>query len=382
MEPAKNILICPLEWGLGHAARMIPLATRLMNRNCRVFIGAGEKHIALIRAELPGLTFIRFPGFSPSYSKYLPQYFAMLLKSPVLLFHIIREHRLLNRILKENKIDIVISDNRFGLWNSNVTCVYVTHILRIPLPPPWKIFEHIGILLHRMVIKKYDYCMIPDLPGELNLSGKLSHDLRLTENVRYTGLLSRFDKETAGTGKFSFRHNSVVLSGPEPQRSIMKAKLVKALHNCETPTVILEGNPEKAGSETRTGNIIFHSHLKTAEMKELLTTSNIIISRSGYTTIMDLVFLNRSGLLIPTPGQTEQEYLAEYLSARGWFKTLTQKRIDENIGLEPHLPSWPSGLIGESKVLLDKFLDELLEENQEKSSRNKAQGTAIPNLPG
>lgn len=345
---------------------MIPLAAELMNRNCRVFIGAGEKHIALIKAELPGLTCIHFPGFSPSYSKHLPQYFAMLLKSPVLLFHIIREHRRLNKIIKDHGIDIVISDNRFGLWNRNVISVYVTHILRIPLPRPLKIFERIGVLLHRMVIKKYDYCMIPDLPGDLNLSGRLSHDLRLPENVRYAGLLSRFDKETVVTGRFSFPHNAIVLSGPEPQRSIMKTKLINALHNCKTPAIVLEGKPEKEEEENRKGNIIFYSHLKAAEMREMLLTSDVIISRSGYTTIMDLVFLNRSGLLIPTPGQTEQEYLAEHLSAQGWFDTISQKKINGNIRLLPHPPSWPGGLIEESKLLRDKFLDEMLEKNKEK----------------
>lgn len=367
MDPEKNILICPLEWGMGHAARMIPLARKLMARNCRVFIGAGEKHAALFRAELPGLTIIHFPGFSPSYSRHLPQYFAMLLKSPILLFHIIREHQRLNKIITDNKIDIVISDNRFGLWNRNITCVYVTHLLRIPLPRYLKIFERIGILLHRSVIKNYDYCMIPDLPGELNLSGRLSHDLSLPANARFTGLLSRFDEKANGTGKFAFPHNTVVLSGPEPQRGIMKDKLIKALQKNEIPTVILEGNPEKS-EETRIGNIIFHSHLIASEMRELLTTSNVIISRSGYTTIMDLAYLNLSGLLIPTPGQTEQEYLAEHLSARGWIGTINQEDIGTSIILSPHSAAWPTALTEESKMLTDNFLDELLEKKQEKGS--------------
>lgn len=345
---------------------MIPLARKLMARNCNVFIGAGEKHSALIRAELPGLTFINFPGFSPSYSRYLPQYLAMLLKSPVLLIHIIMENHRLKKIIEDHNIDIVISDNRFGLWNRNITSVYVTHILRIPLPRPWKIFERIGILLHRTVINKFDYCMIPDLPGELNLSGKLSHEVSMPKNVRYAGLLSRFDKASTGKAKFNFPHNSVVLSGPEPQRAIMKNRLIKALQESEIPTIFLEGNPDKPNQESRAGNIIFHSHLAADEMRDLLTTSNAIISRSGYTTIMDLVYLDLSGLLIPTPGQTEQEYLAGHLSAKGWFDTITQKKIGRKINLSHHTASWPSGLIEESRMLMDNFLDELLEKKQEK----------------
>lgn len=349
---------------------MIPVAARLRDRNCRVFIGTGEKHAALFRAELKGLSFIDFRGFSPGYSKYFPQYFIMLLKSPLLLFHIIKEHRTLRKIVRDYDIDIVISDNRFGCWNNAVTSVYVTHILRIPLPAPWKIFEKAGVLLHRWIINRYDYCMIPDLPGIDNLSGMLSHNLKLPANVRYTGIMSRFENASGSAGRFDFPHNTVILSGPEPQRSILRQKLISALKHFKTVTVILEGRPDK---KERPGNkedvkIRSYSHLSVPDMSELLRTSGCIMSRSGYTTIMDLVFLNCTGLLIPTPGQTEQEYLADYLSGKGWFDSIKQKEIDENIILTSRPPVWPMSITGESKMLLDSFLIELLQKHQEKSS--------------
>ena len=187
--------------------------------------------MSLFRNELPGLSYIKFTGFKPGYSRFLPQYLVLLLKTPLLLYHIILEHFRLKRIIREHAIDIVISDNRFGLWNRKITTAYVTHMPLIPLPKPIKFLEFFGILLHRAVIKKYSLCFIPDLPGELNVSGRLSHGIKLPDNVRYTGILSRFNTTWPATQEnpIKFQHNTVILSGPEPQREILKQKLAGLL---------------------------------------------------------------------------------------------------------------------------------------------------------
>ncbi|HLP72783.1 MAG TPA: glycosyltransferase [Bacteroidales bacterium] len=369
----KNILICPLEWGLGHAARMIPLASKLLECGNNVFIGSGEKHLALFRAELEGLKYIDFTGFSPKYSRIFPQYFIMLLKTPMLLYHIIREHRKLQRIISDYSIDIVISDNRFGLWSNRITSVYVTHMPLIPLPRPWKLFERIGVLLHSYIIKKYTYCCIPDIEGELNLSGNLSHGMQLAPNARYIGILSRFCMDY-GTGKnqFGFQHNTVILSGPEPQRSILKKKISDIYREKLPLTIILEGKPGDKEENKQEGNLICCSHLPAAEMKQLLKTSELIISRSGYTTIMDLACIGSGALLIPTPGQTEQEYLADYLSDKGWFTMIRQNEIDNILPMRK-LNEIPSiSIKEESNKLLDKFLRELLQEEHEEGKKNES----------
>jgi hypothetical protein len=360
-KPA-NILICPLEWGLGHAARMIPLAKRLHEMNNNIFIGSGEKHLALFSAEMDGIKRIFFPGFRPVYSRYLPQYLVMLFQTPRLLYHIIREHSGLKKIIKEHSIDIIISDNRFGLWNKNINCVYVTHMPLIPLPKGLKFLEFTGVFLHRFIIKKYNYCYIPDLPGEVNLSGRLSHSIRLPDNIRFIGILSRFNSPGLVRKHVRpvFPHNTVILSGPEPQRGLLKQRLVRLLKEKNPVTVILEGNPGKSGERTDAGNIICISHLPASEMKKMVTGSELIIARSGYTSIMDLVSLNCTALLVPTPGQTEQEYLAEYLSGKGWFDTVTQRGLNEEVKMRSDCPAFPSSLIEESRMLLNKALEELL----------------------
>ncbi len=364
-----NILICPLEWGLGHAARMIPVARELQKMNFNIFIGSGEQHLSLFRTELPGLNYIDFGGFKPAYSRHLPQHIAMFFKIPLLLYHIIIEHRRLKNIIRDYKIDIIISDNRFGLWNSDITSVYVTHMPRIPFPKPFRFLEFTGVLLHRLVIKKYSFCFIPDLPGEENLSGRLSHGLKLPENVRFTGILSRFISVTATRGepKDLSRHNTIILSGPEPQRTIIKQKLTGLLKDIEAVSVILEGKPGQNKDIVRSENIIYYNHLPSPEMKDMLIQSENIICRSGYTTIMDLVSLNCSALLIPTPGQTEQEYLAKYLSDKGWFSFIPQKKIKKGITLPlKHDIRASSEIVYKSKVLLKAALDELSDNHHKK----------------
>jgi hypothetical protein len=346
---------------------MIPVAARLLEMGHKVVIGSGEDHIEFFRSEIPGIKCISFPGFKPSYSGILPQWLALLFKTPRLIYHSIREHCVLKGIIRDNNIDIVISDNRLGLWNRKIKSVYFTHLLRIPFPKPFRLVEFTGVLLHREIIKRYDYCYIPDLPGELNISGRLSHGLRLPGNARYIGILSRFSY-LSGTGNgapVKGRYNCVILSGPEPQRTILKRKLLPFLSYREPVTVFLEGKPGKEASVSSNDKIIFLNHLVAPEMKELITGSQSIITRSGYTTIMELISLGCSALLIPTPGQTEQEYLASCLAEKEWFKVLAQKKISSDLTFASVKPSWPEEINTQSKALFDKELGELLSDKDQ-----------------
>jgi predicted glycosyltransferase len=362
LNKSYNILICPLEWGLGHAARMVPLARVLREMNHNIIIGSGEEHISFFRNEMPGTTCIDFRGFKPVYSGIFPQYLTLLLKTPIILYHIVREHIHLKKIIRQYSIDIVISDNRFGLWNRNITSVYVTHMPLIPFPKPFRFLEFIGIILHRSFIKKYTFCYIPDLPGEVNVSGRLSHGMKLPLNVRYIGILSRFENNlSASPESRKSEHNTVVLSGPEPQRNILKQKLVLLLKDKKPDTFILGGKPALKREINISGNITYYNHLPVSEMAEMMRSSIAVITRSGYTTIMELISLSCSALLIPTPGQTEQEYLAEYLAEKGWFLTVPQRKLNGELTFPKGKIGCSGEIIGESRILLKKALEELLE---------------------
>ena len=363
MNKKLNILICPLEWGLGHAARMIPVVNMLRRMNHNVMVAAGEEHLNLFREELPDLALIPFPGFRPGYSRYLPQYLALLFKTPLLLYHICKEHYRLKSLIQEYSIEIVISDNRFGLWNKKVRTAYVTHMPRIPFPEPFHFLEFIGISLHRFIIKKYSFCFIPDLPGEINLSGRLSHGIKLPENVRYIGILSRFadPATTSSSLADSFNHNTVILSGPEPQRRIFKEKILNLLRDEKTTTLFLEGRPGNGSTIDREENFVFCSHLQSPAMRKIIDTSEKIIARAGYSTIMDLVSMKKSALLVPTPGQTEQEYLAALLSSKHWFSSCPQRRLRQLIMNDMASTDVPHEINDQSPLLLEKALLELSE---------------------
>jgi hypothetical protein len=368
LERKKNILICPLEWGLGHATRMIPVAYELLKRDHNVIFASGKEHLSLICNELPECSYINFPGFNPGYSRYLPQYLSILLTLPQLAFHIISEHFSLKRIINDYSVDIVISDNRFGLWNRQIKSVYVTHMPRIPFPKPFQFMEPAGIFLHRMIITKYDFCYIPDLPGEINLSGKLSHGIRLPDTVRYIGLLSRFSRivQTDNIAA-DLSYNTIILSGPQPQKERLKKKLTEIFREKEPATVILEGKPQLKNEPEKDGNITLYSHLPSDKMINIIIGSDGIICRSGYTSIMDLITLKSSALLIPTPGQLEQEYLAEYLSEKGLFSHLDQKDLKENTIFPRKKTFDNSGFVRDSRFLLCRALDELLDQPHQKT---------------
>ena len=365
MNKSYNILICPLEWGLGHAARMIPVARNLQGMNHNVIIGSGEEHLSLFRNEIPGLLYIHFSGFKPAYSRFLPQYLSLFFKIPVLLWHIITEHIRLKKIIKKYSVDIVISDNRFGLWSRKVTTVYVTHMPLIPLPKHFKFLEPVGVMLHRILIKKFTFCFIPDLPGELNLSGRLSHGIKLPLNTLYIGILSRFItyEEVPETTLVNSHHNTVILSGPEPQREILKQKLISLLKDSKTHTIMFEGKPGKDVEISREANFTFYSHLPGPQMKEIIQSSENIITRSGYTTIMELVSLNCTALIIPTPGQTEQEYLAAYLSEKGWFNTIVQDEVKTGISLIRGELRCPGEINAKSRILFNEAIKEMLDKH-------------------
>jgi len=374
LKTSLNILIAPLEWGLGHATRMIPVAQYLKSLNHNVIIASGEKHISLFRSETEGFSYVDFHGFNPGYSAIFPQYLVLLLKTPVLIYHIISEHLRLKKIIKEHSVDIVISDNRFGLWNKNVTCAYVTHMPRIPFPKVFRFLEFVGIFLHRQIIRRYDLCLIPDLPGGINLSGRLSHSVRLPNNVRFSGILSRFQvsNKEVKPDKHASEYNLVILSGPEPQRTIMKKKVADALRTSNIETIILEGKPGNRVIEENVGPITMYNHLSSQKMKEMIYGSQFIVARSGYSTIMDLACLGQSALLIPTPGQTEQDYLAEYMSEKGWFKSVKQNKISQEIIQSVKENSFPDFLVRESKILLENAVNELLEKTHKKNQSKKS----------
>lgn len=316
----KRILICPLDWGLGHAARCIPIIKQYLEQNnTEVIIAADKRPLELLKKEFPQLQFVQLPGYNISYSENTSMVFQMVLSAPKILWGIYKEHQALKKIIKDNKVDVVISDNRYGLWNKQVRSIFITHQIMIKSTQKLKFLEPLLYKINKKFIKQYSECWIPDYEGNNNLSGDLSHLYQLPTNAKYIGTLSRFSAHPP-TSRIEFGREFgilVILSGPEPQRTVLEKKILAQLKEIEIKTIIVRGTPGIKEKLYVPDHITVYDHLESEEMRRAIVASKIILCRSGYSTIMDLAVLNKKAIFIPTPGQTEQEYLAEYHAEKG-----------------------------------------------------------------
>ena len=326
----KRILICPLNWGLGHATRDVEVINQFVKSGFDVVMGADKAPLLFLKEQFPDLEHIVIPSVNIKYHKKGIMALKMLFSVPKLLWGIYREHRLLNKLVQKHQIDIVISDNRYGLWSKKAKCIFITHQLWIKSPKQLRYAESLINYINHWFIEKYDECWVPDFEGNENLAGELSHPKKKHGNVKYIGILSRFKDLLGETNPDIFSKKFdilVILSGPEPQRTILEKLLVKQISSTNYKTLIVQGKPEQKFN-SNSENIEFINHLSSLDLKTLINDTPVIICRSGYSSIMDLVVLNKSAILIPTPGQTEQEYLAQYLSKKNWFCKAEQHRFD------------------------------------------------------
>jgi uncharacterized protein (TIGR00661 family) len=318
---AKKILISPLDWGLGHATRCIPVINELLKRGVDVIVAADRKPLELLKNEFPQLTFEVLPGYDVKYQNKGSFFFKVLVKVPYILKMIRKEHQLLEKIIKKHKIDAVISDNRYGLWTKKVPCVFITHQIRILSP----VLEELVYHLNLSYINRFNYCWIPDTSSEKNLSGNLSHLEDLPKHASFIGPLTRFK----GNLNFDKTYEVMaIVSGPEPQRSIFENKLKEQLLNLNVKALLVLGKPDENNQPIQIDNLIIVSHLNSIEMEQAVAGSEVIVCRGGYSTIMDLAAYGKKAVFIPTPGQTEQEYLAKRYAGKGWC--VYQKQSEMN----------------------------------------------------
>ena len=319
-----RVLVAPLDWGLGHATRCIPLIHELLALNCDVMIGAEGAVKNLLEKEFAQLIFLPLKEYEIKYShKKSGLSVKILLQLPKIIRRIYHEHRWLKKIIIQNNIDAIISDNRFGLYSTMVPCIYITHQLTIITGNHF--FDWIAQKINYHFINKYNACWIPDAIDENNLAGILSHPKHLPQTPAvYLGPLSRFEKITVEK-KYDL---AVILSGPEPQRTFFEDLLLKQLENYTGTCLFVRGLPADVQQLVcENVSIDMHNHLSSTTLNKAILQSEWVISRSGYTTVMDLVKLQQKAILIPTPGQTEQEYLAEILMKKNIFYCIKQEEF-------------------------------------------------------
>ena len=316
----KTILIAPLNWGLGHATRCIPIIKALQENNYIPIIASDGIALALLKKEFPYIKTLKLPSYQIEYAKNGKNFKWKLLKnSPKMIRAIWEEKRLIKKWVKKHAIDGIISDNRLGVFSKKVPSVFVTHQLNVMTGnTTW-----ITSKLHQNIIKKYTECWVPDVATLPNLTGELGHLKKDSLNLKYIGPLSRMHKKETPK-QYDLM---IILSGPEPQRGLLEEKLKTEIIHYTGKVVFIKGIIQKEQMKEQIGNVTYYNFMNTRQLEQTFNESEAVLCRSGYTTIMDLAKLEKKAFFIPTPGQYEQEYLAIKLANEGLVPYATQEEF-------------------------------------------------------
>lgn len=322
MDTPQRILFAPLDWGLGHATRCIPLIRRELERGNEVVLAGSGRSAALLRKAFPQLTLHEIPDYDVQYQKKGSFILRLLMQLPKIFRAVRDEHRWLEEFLEKQPVDLIVSDNRYGMHSRKAKSVIISHQV-FPIAPG--IFSGLTQFTVNRHLNRFDEVWIPDFEGSDNLAGKLCHG-KIPANTRYIGPLSRFTSSTDASPDGA-PEILVLVSGPEPQRTIFFEKVTAVLKQGNYRAWIISGTPEQEEIAQR-GTLTIYPHMEDDSLQRAITHAKLIICRSGYTTLMDLHALKRKAWLVPTPGQTEQEYLAVHFhDAFGW-KMIRQGQLE------------------------------------------------------
>ncbi len=312
-----RVLIAPLNWGLGHATRCIPLIRRYVKEGAEVWLGGTGASLRLLKSYFPELTSIELAPLDIRYNAGKSQVTAMLRALPQLVRFMRGNRKKIRELVSSVSFDLIISDNCFGVYSEQCDCVYMTHQLHICMPRPWRWLEPLAARCHARLYNKYKEIWVPDYADDENLSGILGHPKRLDKRVKYIGPLSRFENierdaidSVSTRGKYDV---VAVLSGPEPQRTVFEQEIMARYADSNEQVLIVRGKTDEPMTHILRQNIMLVPHLPDDKLRQELQATKHIIARSGYSTIMDLHVLGllSKAELHPTPGQSEQEYLAK-----------------------------------------------------------------------
>lgn len=309
-------MYCILDWGLGHASRSIPIIHYLKKSGHTIIIASSRDVNTFLKKEFQHFEFIDLPPYQPHYSE-RALLFGLLSQAAHFRKTILSENKIIQSFVASRGIKLIISDNRFGCFSKRATSVYITHQITFKLKGLFRPFSFIPKLIHASIIRRYSYCWIPD-DAALSLSGALG---RGRKNSEFIGPLSQFYQEKHTVQK---KNLLIILSGPEPHRTRLEQQLIKDLHDFDYPVVLVRGVQNKPLPEKpKTWTV--HDLSSGQALETLMDEASQVICRSGYSSIMDLVKKQKRALLIPTPGQPEQEFLAHYVASKRWFNQCVQK---------------------------------------------------------
>ena len=324
---SMKIVYSVCSWGLGHATRSLPMIRKLIDEGNELTIISHDRTLELLKKELgSNFEYYDIPDYPMLLSGNSRQFMAKsVIYWPNFIYRMRRGLTKVTKILKNNKYDLIISDGRYESYSRKIPSFLITHQVRILNPLRIKMFERGSEIFNLFFFKRFAGILIPDYEDEDNLSGELSHNLhRIDEKkLHYVGVLSDFKKKNT---KKDIDY-LISITGPEPQRSILQNKLLPEINNLDGKVVVTLGKTEEK-DKIKKDNVETYSFMTKEEREDILNRSKLVVSRSGYSTILDLAVIGNKALMMPTPGQTEQEYLAKYHNSKNNFYSISQDKID------------------------------------------------------
>jgi len=348
----KKVLIGVFDWGLGHATRDTPLIEEILRRGYKLDILSTGRALVLLKKKFGNrCRYFDVPSIDAPYPKHKYFVFSFTVSIPEMLFSINQARRLSAKIISKEKYDIVISDCRYDVYDKPNNSYLINHQVRFDCP---SFGEKAAEKWLASRYKKYKYVLVPDFQKN-NLTGRLSHNLLYVKGkkLKYVGILSQVKQRKLDQDIDYF----ISISGPEPQRTALEKVMRAKLNKLKGKIVVALGKPEI--EKTSSGkNIQIYGYLDSIKQEEMMNRSKFIICRSGYTTVMELTELgNKKVLFIPTPGQTEQVYLAKLYEKKKYFHFVEQQNLDilKDIAIarkfNGFIPEW------KTKDSVDKILD-------------------------
>jgi uncharacterized protein (TIGR00661 family) len=328
------VLVAPLNWGLGHATRCIPIIRALQENHYTPIIASDGEALALLKKEFPYLLCLELPSYQIEYPEDASKFrWKMMQQLPKILEALLAEKKIIKGWVNKYNLCGIISDNRLGVRSKKVPSVFITHQLRVLTgSTTW-----FSSSLHQNFIQKFDEVWIPDFADELNLSGKMGHLKNPEPNHKYIGPLSRFTKKDLPKKYDLF----VLLSGPEPHRGKIEIQLREMLNSYTGNLLFVSGKIEAEQKKFSLDSHTYMNFMTSSQVEQAMQESALVLCRSGYSTVMDLVALNKKAFFIPTPGQFEQEYLAKRLKKAGFFPFAKQSQFKLEHLLEVDLYKTP-----------------------------------------
>jgi uncharacterized protein (TIGR00661 family) len=313
---SKNILICPLDWGLGHATRCIPVIRELQSLGHHVVIAGSGPSLDLLRIEFPLNKFYSIESYGINYSRKVSLMIHLFMKLPSLPSIVRKENKQIAEIVEQEKIDFIISDNRYGCYHRSIPSAIIIHQLSLRLP---LIMKGAADSYNLRLIKKFNQCWIPDTPDR-KLAGILSTTKSKKVIPNFIGPLSRMTGTRMSSTSFKILG---LVSGPEPQRTMFEEILFKQLNGSNLDYYVVRGLPSEQNSNFERS----FTHLPSQQLNDMINAAEVIVCRPGYSTIMDLAFLKKKAIFVPTPGQTEQLYLARELEKKKIAPMVLQREL-------------------------------------------------------